>query len=76
METTITTLLWAFIYLIRNPEVQKMVQNELDEKVGRDRDVLLDDRKSLPYTSATINASAHLYCFMLLFRKRSDWRAS
>jgi len=54
-ETTTTTLLWAFIYLIRQPDIQREVQNELAKVVGHDRDVLLEDRKNLPFTVATIN---------------------
>uniref|UniRef100_A0A183DHA7 Cytochrome P450 n=1 Tax=Gongylonema pulchrum TaxID=637853 RepID=A0A183DHA7_9BILA len=30
METTVTTLRWAIIYLIHNPDVQKLVHEDID----------------------------------------------
>ena len=36
-ETTSTTLMWAVINMMRNEEVQKRVQDELDTVVGRGR---------------------------------------
>ena len=31
METTSTSLLWTFLYLLHNPEVKNKVHNELDK---------------------------------------------
>ena len=36
-ETTSTTLNWAVLYMLRYPEVQARVQEELDTVVGTDR---------------------------------------
>ena len=36
-ETTSTTLNWAVLYMVRYPEVQARVQEELDSVVGTDR---------------------------------------
>merc|ERR1719242_2937517 len=36
-ETTSTTLTWAALYMVRYPEVQAKVQEELDKEVGVDR---------------------------------------
>jgi len=33
-ETTSTTLTWAMLYMVRYPQVQKKVQEELDRNVG------------------------------------------
>lgn len=30
-ETTATTLSWAVIFLVREPEIQKQLQEEIDE---------------------------------------------
>ena len=49
-ETTSTTLTWAMLYMVRNPQVQSKVQEELDTVVGRNRNPTLQDRPSLPYT--------------------------
>ncbi|KAI4500833.1 hypothetical protein M0802_004044 [Mischocyttarus mexicanus] len=54
METVKTTLEWAIIYMLRNPEAAKAVQDELDTVVGRSRMPNLDDQESLPVTQATI----------------------
>ncbi|XP_057703408.1 steroid 17-alpha-hydroxylase/17,20 lyase [Corythoichthys intestinalis] len=54
VETTMTVLKWAIIYLIHNPEVQKRIQEEMDRKLGKERHPLLSDRGSLPYLEATI----------------------
>ena len=50
METTTTTLGWAFYYMLKHPEIQDKVQEELDRVVGHGRGVTLKDRESLPYT--------------------------
>lgn len=42
------------LYMILYPGVQKRVQNEIDEKVGHDREVTFADKTSLPFTDATI----------------------
>ena len=36
-ETTSTTLNWAVLYMVRYPEIQAQVQEELDTVVGTDR---------------------------------------
>lgn len=54
METIKTTLLWAVIYMLHEPEVGKKVQAELDRVVGRRRLPRLEDRPNLPYTEAVI----------------------
>lgn len=54
IETMSTCVLWAIIYMVRNPDVQKKVQEELDYIVGRERMPELQDRDNLPYTEATL----------------------
>lgn len=54
VETTTTVLKWAVAYLIHHPEVQRQIQEELDQKVGLERVPQLRDRGSLPYLEATI----------------------
>ncbi|OWA51966.1 Cytochrome P450 2B19 [Hypsibius exemplaris] len=53
-ETTSNTTLWAFVYMLANPEIMKKVQLEIDERVGRDRMLRSSDRNLLPYTEAMI----------------------
>ncbi len=54
VETTSTTLRWAFLYMITHPEIQRRIQNEIDSVIGQDRMPRLSDRTNLPYTMATI----------------------
>ena len=49
-ETTSKTLSWAVVYMLRYPEVQEKVQEELDRVVGRDRSPTMEDMPHLPYT--------------------------
>ena len=53
-ETTSTTLTWAALYMVRYPEVQARVQQELARVVGEDRSPAMEDRPRLPYTEAVI----------------------
>ena len=41
--------------MIHYPEVQEKIHQELDRVIGRDRDVIMADKPTLPYTMATIN---------------------
>ena len=50
------TLSWALLYIIRNPEVQEMLQEELDQVVGPTRLPDIEDKKNLPFLEATITA--------------------
>ena len=43
-ETTSVTLTWAMLYLAKNQEAQKKLQAEIDQVVGRSRQVSLADR--------------------------------
>ena len=54
METTTSTLCWALLYLIHNPNIQDMLHQELDDVIGPFRLPNLKDKNSLPYLEATI----------------------
>lgn len=53
-ETSATTLQWAVIYMANNPAIQRRVQLEIDQVVGRQRPVGLADKALLPYTEAVV----------------------
>ncbi|XP_037086969.1 cytochrome P450 2L1-like [Pollicipes pollicipes] len=53
-ETTATTLRWAFCLLCNHAEVQRRLQAELDDQVGRQRLPSLSDRPRLPYVEAVL----------------------
>ena len=53
-DTTSTTLHWGLLYMILYPKIQKNVQRELDEVVGRARAPCVRNRRNLRYTDATL----------------------
>jgi len=54
VETLKTTLQWAILFMVHNPEVRKKVQQEMDGVVGSHRLPTMEDMSNLPYTKATI----------------------
>ena len=53
-ETVSTTLWWVISYMANYPDVQTKAQRELDDVVGRDRFLSLDDRPNMPFFQAMI----------------------
>ncbi|XP_056419954.1 cytochrome P450 2K6-like [Hyla sarda] len=54
METTSTTLRWGLLLMIKYPEVQKKVQNEIENVIGTAQPQT-EHRKQMPYTDAVIH---------------------
>ena len=53
-DSTSVTLRWALCFLGNRPEVQRLLQAELDRQVGRQRLPSLTDRPRMPFTEAVI----------------------
>ena len=53
-ETTSTTLTWAALYMVRYPEIQDKVHEELDNVVGVNRSPSMSDKPNLPYIEAVL----------------------
>ncbi|KAI6240313.1 (pine wood nematode) hypothetical protein [Aphelenchoides fujianensis] len=53
-ETTSATMTWALAFLIRHPEVQQKMHEELDRVIGSDRLITMSDKTDLPYVQAVI----------------------
>lgn len=54
MDTVRNMLLWIFVFMLRNPEAMKRVQEELDHVIGRGRLPSIEDLQYLPVTETTI----------------------
>lgn len=54
MDTTTITVEWAMAELVRNPRVQKKIQEELDQVVGTERLMTEADISNLPYLQCVI----------------------
>ncbi|XP_004700350.1 cytochrome P450 2D14 isoform X1 [Echinops telfairi] len=55
MVTTSTTLAWALLLMILHPDVQRRVQQEIDEVIGQGRRPELGDQTRMPYTTAVVH---------------------
>ncbi|NXT23085.1 CP1A4 protein, partial [Syrrhaptes paradoxus] len=53
-DTVTTALSWSIMYAALYPDIQKRIQEELDQVVGQERRPRLSDRSTLPYTEAFI----------------------
>ncbi|KAI0237362.1 Cytochrome P450 2U1 [Lamellibrachia satsuma] len=53
-ETTSTTLYWAFLFMILNPDIQAKCREEILQVIGQDRVPGMTDRGTLPFTEAAI----------------------
>ncbi|XP_059390290.1 cytochrome P450 2M1-like isoform X1 [Carassius carassius] len=54
-ETTSSTIRYALLLMMKHPDIQERVQREIDEVVGQDRWLSVEDRLNLPYTDAVIH---------------------
>lgn len=60
-DTTTVTMIWALSLLLNNQKVLKKAQLELDEHVGRQRQVREFDIKNLLYLQAILKETLRLY---------------
>ncbi|XP_040212689.1 cytochrome P450 2K1-like [Rana temporaria] len=54
-ETTSTTLRWSMLLMMKYPEIQKKVQEEIRTQIKQGQMPRADDRRNMPYTEAVIH---------------------
>ncbi|XP_064414752.1 cytochrome P450 2K1-like [Latimeria chalumnae] len=54
-ETTSTTIRWGLLLMMKYPEIQKKVHDEIDNVIGAGRLLTIEDRKHVPFTNAVIH---------------------
>ncbi|KAK3101810.1 hypothetical protein FSP39_006532 [Pinctada imbricata] len=59
-DTTATTIRWAIYYLIRNPNIQAKMYEEIHTVIGDDVCPSMEHRKGLPYCEAVMAESQRL----------------
>ncbi|PNI48623.1 CYP2D7 isoform 7 [Pan troglodytes] len=55
MVTTSVTLAWGLLLMILHPDVQRRVQQEIDDVIGQVRRPEMGDQAHMPYTTAVIH---------------------
>ena len=53
-DTSSITLYWALAYLVKYPDIQRQLHEELDHVIGRERPPTLQDIESLPFLQASV----------------------
>jgi cytochrome P450 len=54
METTSSSMSWFMLYMILNPDMQEIIQKEIDLAVGGDRTPCWNDAENMPYLQAVL----------------------
>ncbi|XP_045592690.2 cytochrome P450 2U1-like [Procambarus clarkii] len=52
LDTTVTTLRWCFLFLLRHPHLQDALFHEIEANIGTERLPTYEDRLKMPYTEA------------------------
>uniref|UniRef100_A0A1I7YMM6 Unspecific monooxygenase n=1 Tax=Steinernema glaseri TaxID=37863 RepID=A0A1I7YMM6_9BILA len=53
-ETSISSLLWAFLFMMKKPKIQKKLRAEVLKTTGGNRHVEITDKANMPYANAVV----------------------
>ncbi|XP_002735336.1 cytochrome P450 2U1-like, partial [Saccoglossus kowalevskii] len=53
-DPTYTALRWAFVFIVKHPEIQEQIHNEIVDVIGTSRRATINDYDSMPFTQAAI----------------------
>ncbi|KAK4481804.1 hypothetical protein RD792_012715 [Penstemon davidsonii] len=70
-ETTSSTIQWGMSELLRNPNSLQKLKDELDQVIGRSRNVEESDLNKLPYLQAVVKETMRLYPSLPLLLPRN-----
>uniref|UniRef100_UPI003AAD754B cytochrome P450 2J2-like n=1 Tax=Centroberyx gerrardi TaxID=166262 RepID=UPI003AAD754B len=59
-ETMTTSLRWGLVYMMKYPEIQEKVQEEIERVIGQSRQPCLADRANMPFTEAVIHETQRM----------------
>ncbi|XP_072041461.1 cytochrome P450 2U1-like [Amphiura filiformis] len=65
-ETSASTLRWTLLNMVTKPEVQKRIQDEIEDVCGADRLPSYADQEKMPYTHAVILEVSRLHSITIL----------
>ncbi|XP_051774959.1 cytochrome P450 2K6-like [Erpetoichthys calabaricus] len=54
-ETTAITLAWGLLLMMRYPDIQAKVRQEIENVIGNERCPRYEDKKNMPYTNAVLH---------------------
>uniref|UniRef100_A0A3B4DLU6 Cytochrome P450, family 2, subfamily AD, polypeptide 2 n=1 Tax=Pygocentrus nattereri TaxID=42514 RepID=A0A3B4DLU6_PYGNA len=54
-EASASTIRWGLLFMMKHPEIQKKVQEEIDRVIGQSRQPNMADKPNMPYTDAVIH---------------------
>ncbi|KAF7243073.1 Cytochrome P450 2W1 [Varanus komodoensis] len=70
-ETTATTLQWAILLMMKYPDIQRKVQEEIQGVLGSERLPTAEDRRRMPFANAVAHEVQRFASIVLQFPRRT-----